>query len=153
MCIVTIFFIPLLMFGCSLAPEEMDWLSLAMVLSRIQFASCSCMYWDILETQKIVIWNLGKILWSRCSAGRSEDFWKQLSLSIIRIQYNYDRTVTLMLLPYFFLLHIWGGLMWDIDEDVSFYVDSVFNFNLIQTLLGSLEYYIHSIRHRLFWPI
>ena len=61
---------------------------------------------DVLETQKVVIWNLGQILWSRCSVGHSEGFLKQLSLSIIQIQYNYDRAVTLMLMPYFFLLHI-----------------------------------------------
>ena len=61
---------------------------------------------NVLETQKVEIWNLGQILWSRCSAGRSEDFLKQLFISIIQIQYNYDRVVTLMLMPYFFLLHI-----------------------------------------------
>ena len=61
---------------------------------------------DVLETQKVMIWNLGQILRSRCSVGHSEGFLKQLSLSIIQIQYNYDRAVTLMLLPYFFLLHI-----------------------------------------------
>jgi len=58
---------------------------------------------DILETQKVVIRNLGQRLWLRRSAGRSKDFSKQLSLSIVPIQYNYGRVVTLMLLPFFFL--------------------------------------------------
>jgi len=56
---------------------------------------------DILETQKVVIRNLGQRLWPRRSAGRSKDFSKQLSLSIVPIQYNYGRVVTLMLLPFF----------------------------------------------------
>jgi len=29
---------------------------------------------DVLETRKVVIWNLGLRLWWRRSAGRSEDF-------------------------------------------------------------------------------
>ena len=57
---------------------------------------------DVLETQKVVIRNLGQRLWSRRSAGHSKDFSKQLSLSIVPIQYNYGRVVTLMLLPFFF---------------------------------------------------
>ena len=69
-----------------------------MILSRIQCASLH----DVLETQKVVIRNLGQRLWSRRSAGRSKDFSKQLSLSIVPIQYNYGHVVTLMLLPFFF---------------------------------------------------
>jgi len=87
------------------ALEEMDWLSSVMILSRIPCTSCSCMYCslqDVLETRKFVIRNFKQRLWSRCSAGRFDDFWKQLSLLIVQIQYNYDRAVTLMLLLYFF---------------------------------------------------
>ena len=69
-----------------------------MILSRIQCASLH----DVLETQKVVIRNLGQRLWSRRSVGRSNDFLKQLSLSTVPIQYNYGRVVTLMLLPFFF---------------------------------------------------
>jgi len=59
---------------------------------------------DVLETQKVVIRNLGQRLWSRRSAGHSKDFSKQLSLSIVPTQYNYGRVVTLMLLPFFFCI-------------------------------------------------
>ena len=59
---------------------------------------------DLLETRKVGIRNLEQRLWSRRSAGHFVDFLKQLSLSIVQIQYNYDRAVTLILLPFF--LHI-----------------------------------------------
>ena len=84
------------------APEEMDWLSSVMILNRIQYASCSCMY-----CRTFLIFEK---LWFRISSkdyghavvqGVSKN-WKQLSLSIVQTQYNYGRTVTLMLLSFFF---------------------------------------------------
>ena len=123
------------------APEEMDWLSLAMVLSRIQCASCSCMYCKtFLRLKKLwlgisgkdygravvrALWRFLKViisfystdtiqLWSRCHAYATAFF---ASLRRVNASYRWKRD---------FLCH----------------ADSVFNFNWMQLLLDSLEYCI-----------
>ena len=95
LCVVTIFFIPILMFGCSRRNGLIEFGN-GFEQNPMRFMQLHVLQ-DVLETQKVVIWNLGQRLWSR----RSEGVMKIFESNYLFLQYRYNTImVTLSRLCY-----------------------------------------------------
>ena len=101
LCVVTIFFIPILTFGCSRRNGLIEFGN-GFEQNPMRFMQLHVLQ-DVLETQKVVIWNLGQRLWSR----RSEGVMKIFESNYLFLQYRYNTImVALSRLCYCLFLHL-----------------------------------------------